>query len=78
MTSGMNNGGIVPGLAFDQYRQQIKLDEPYQNGHGSLLSAVERATIVARLLDRLIRREHLADIGKLQEDLDGYIRAFQR
>jgi hypothetical protein len=28
MTSGLSNGGIVPGLALDQYRQQVKLDEP--------------------------------------------------
>lgn len=65
MASGSGNGGIVPGLAIDRYRQQIKLDEPYQNENESLLSAVERATIVARLLDRLIRGERLADIDKL-------------
>jgi O-acetyl-ADP-ribose deacetylase (regulator of RNase III) len=65
MTSGLGNGGIVPGLALDQYRQQIKLDEPYQNKCGSPLSAVEKATIVARLLDRLIRRERLVDSSKL-------------
>jgi len=65
MTSGLGNGGIVPGLALEQYREQIKLDEPYQNKFGSPLSEVERAAIVARLLDQLIRREHLTDIGKL-------------
>jgi O-acetyl-ADP-ribose deacetylase (regulator of RNase III) len=65
MTSGLGNGGIVPGLALDQYRQQIKLDEPYQKKYGSPLSAEEKATIVTRLLDRLIRRERLADIGRL-------------
>jgi O-acetyl-ADP-ribose deacetylase (regulator of RNase III) len=65
MTSGLSNGGIVPGLALDRYRQQIKLDEPYQNGHGTALSAEERTTIVARLLDRLIRSERLADLREL-------------
>ena len=65
MTSGLGHGDIVPGLALDQYRQQIKLDAPCQNKHGNPLSAVERAAIVARLLDRLIHREHLGDIGKL-------------
>ena len=62
MTSGLGDGGMVPGLALDQYRQRIKLDEPYQNEYGSPLSAEEKATIVTRLLDRLIRREHLADM----------------
>jgi O-acetyl-ADP-ribose deacetylase (regulator of RNase III) len=65
MTSGSGNGGIVPGLALDQYRQQIKLDEPYQNECGGSLSAAESAAILARLLDRLIRHERLADIGNL-------------
>jgi O-acetyl-ADP-ribose deacetylase (regulator of RNase III) len=67
MTSGLGNGGIVPGLALDQYRQQIKLDEPCQNEDGSPLSAEEKATIVTCLLDRLIRCERLADIGRLPE-----------
>jgi O-acetyl-ADP-ribose deacetylase (regulator of RNase III) len=61
----LGNGGIVPGLALDRYRQQVKLDEPWQNEFGSLLPTGERAAIVARLLDRLIRRERPADIGKL-------------
>jgi O-acetyl-ADP-ribose deacetylase (regulator of RNase III) len=65
MTTGIGNGGIVPGLALEQYRQQIKLDEPCKNEPGSLLSSAERAIIVARLLDRLIRGEQLAGIGKL-------------
>lgn len=65
MTSGLSNGGAVPGLELDQYRQQIKLNEPYQMECRSPLPAVERAAIVARLLDRLIRHERLADIGKL-------------
>jgi len=56
MAFGLGNGDIVPGLALDQYRQQIKLDEPNRNEYGSLLSAVERAAIVARLLDRLDSR----------------------
>ncbi len=65
MTSGLGNADIVPGLALDQYRQQIKLDEPYQNEHGSQLSAVERGIIVARLLDRLICSERPAKIREL-------------
>ncbi len=65
LISGLGNGDIVSGLALDQYRQQIKLDEPYQNEHGALLSALERATIVARLLDRLTHSESPADIRKL-------------
>jgi len=65
MTSGLSNGGNVPGLALDQYRQQIRLDEPYQYEYGSRLSAVERDAVVARLLDQLIRRECLTDVGKL-------------
>ena len=77
MTSGLGNGGIVPGLALDQYRQQIKLDEPYQNEYGSPLSAEERAAIVARLLDRLIRREHLADIGRLPATYESQRRLLQ-
>ena len=39
MASGLGNDGIVPGLALDQYRQQIQLDEPWHNEGGSLLSA---------------------------------------
>ena len=77
MTSGLGNGGIVPGLALDQYRQQIKLDEPYQNEYGSPLSAEEKAAIVARLLDRLIRRERLADIGKLPATYESQRRLLQ-
>jgi O-acetyl-ADP-ribose deacetylase (regulator of RNase III) len=65
MTSGLGNDRIVPGLALDQYRQQIRLDELYQNEYESPLSAEEKATIVTRLLDRLIRREHLADTSRL-------------
>jgi O-acetyl-ADP-ribose deacetylase (regulator of RNase III) len=65
MTSGLGNGGIVPGLALDQYRQRIKLDEAYPNDYGSPLSVEEKAAIVVRLLDWLIRREHLADIGRI-------------
>lgn len=65
MTSGLDNGGIVPGLALDQYRQQIKLDKPCQNEYGSLLSAGQRDAIIARLLDRLIHHERMADIEKL-------------
>jgi len=65
MTSGLGSDGIVPGLKLDQYRQQIRLDEPYQNEQGILLTAGEKAAIVDRLLDWLIRREHLTDIGKL-------------
>jgi O-acetyl-ADP-ribose deacetylase (regulator of RNase III) len=65
MTSGLDHGDIVPGLTLGQYRQQIKLDEPYQNKHKNPLSEVERAAIVARLLDQLIRRERLTDISKL-------------
>ena len=65
MASGTGNGGMVPGLALDRYRQEIKLDEPYQNDYGSPLPDVERAVIVARLLDRLIRGERLADIDTL-------------
>ena len=65
MASGLSIGDMVPGLALDRYRQQIKLDEPYPNKNGRLLSDVDRATIVSRLLDRLIRGERLADIEKL-------------
>jgi O-acetyl-ADP-ribose deacetylase (regulator of RNase III) len=65
MTSGLDHGDIVPGLTLDQYRQQIKLDEPYQNKNENPLSEVERAAIVARLLDQLIRSERLTDISKL-------------
>jgi O-acetyl-ADP-ribose deacetylase (regulator of RNase III) len=65
MTSGIGNGGIVPGLTLDQYRQQIKLDEPYQNEGGSLLSPAERSTIIVRLLEQLVRRERLVDIKEL-------------
>jgi O-acetyl-ADP-ribose deacetylase (regulator of RNase III) len=61
----LSKGGNVPGLALDQYRQQIRLDEPYQYEYGSLLSAVERDAVVARLLDQLIRRECLTDVGML-------------
>jgi O-acetyl-ADP-ribose deacetylase (regulator of RNase III) len=61
------NGVIVPGLALDRYRQEIKLDEPYPNEEGSQLSAVEKSTIVSRLLDQLIRSECLANSGKLPE-----------
>lgn len=77
MTSDLGNGGIVPGLALEQYRQQIKLDEPYQNKGGSPLSAAERATIVARLLDRLIRCEHLADIAKFPANFESQRRLLQ-
>jgi O-acetyl-ADP-ribose deacetylase (regulator of RNase III) len=56
---------MMSGLALDQYRNQIKLDAPYQNEDESPLSAEAKAAIVARLLDWLIRRERLADIGSL-------------
>ncbi len=65
-TSGTN--GIVPGLALDQYRQQIRLDESWKYEYASPLSEMERAAIVARLLDRLIRSERLADIKALPAD----------
>lgn len=65
MTLGLGNGGIIPGLELDQYRRQIKLDEPYQYESESLLSADERATVVARLIDHLIHRERLANTGEL-------------
>lgn len=65
MTSGLDNGDFVPGLAIAQYRQQIRLDEPYEKEYEGLLPAGERAAIVARLLDRLIRDERLMDIENL-------------
>jgi O-acetyl-ADP-ribose deacetylase (regulator of RNase III) len=65
MTSGLGNGGTVSGLALDQYRYVISLDEPYQKEPGCMLSESERATIVARLLDRLIHGEGLTGIEKL-------------
>ncbi len=58
-------GEIVPGLALDRYRERVRLDEPCRNEHGSLLSEAERAATVARLLDRLIHIERLADIETL-------------
>ncbi len=70
MTSRSGTDRVVPGLALDQYRQQIRLDELCQNESGSLLSDAEKAAIVARLLDRLIRGEHLTDIGKLPADYE--------
>jgi O-acetyl-ADP-ribose deacetylase (regulator of RNase III) len=77
MTLGIGNKAIVPGLALDRYRQQIKLDEPYPNECRSLLSAEERATIIARLLDRLIRGERLATIEKLPEAYESQRRLLQ-
>jgi O-acetyl-ADP-ribose deacetylase (regulator of RNase III) len=65
MASGLGNGGIVPGLALDQYHRRILLDEPYVKECGGLLSAGEKDAIVGRLLDRLIRGERLADIEQL-------------
>jgi O-acetyl-ADP-ribose deacetylase (regulator of RNase III) len=75
--SRFGNDDIVPGLALDQYRQQTKLDEPYQNECGILLSAGERATIVARLLDRLIRSERLADIATIPSSYESRRRLLQ-
>lgn len=65
MTSGLENSEVTPGLTLDQYRRQIKLEEPYQKKDRSPLSAAERETIVFRLLDWLVRRERLTDIRKL-------------
>ena len=71
MISGLGGDGIVPGLKLDQYRRQIQLDEPYPNEQGILLSAGEKAAIVDRLLDWLLRRERLTDIGKLPAAYEG-------
>ena len=65
MIFGLGSGSIVPGLELDRYRQQIKLDEPYQNVSVCELSSAERNDIVTRLLDQLIHREHLAEIEML-------------
>lgn len=77
MTLGIGNSAIVPGLSLDQYRQQIKLDEPYPNECSSLLSAEERAAIIGRLLDQLIRRERLTNIVKLPEAYESQRRLLQ-
>jgi O-acetyl-ADP-ribose deacetylase (regulator of RNase III) len=77
MTLGTGNGCIVPGLKLDQYRRQIKLDEPYPNECGSLLSAEERAAILARLLDQLIHHERLSNIAKLPETYESQRRLLQ-
>jgi O-acetyl-ADP-ribose deacetylase (regulator of RNase III) len=77
MAFGLDNNGIVPGLTLDQYRQQIKLDEPYPNEYGSLLSEAEKIAIMARLLDRLIHREHLSDIKNLPAAYESQRRLLQ-
>jgi O-acetyl-ADP-ribose deacetylase (regulator of RNase III) len=77
MTSGIGNSSIVPGLALDQYRRQIKLDEPYPNECRSPLSAEERAAIIGRLLNQLIHRERLTNIVKLPEAYESQRRLLQ-
>ncbi len=59
---------FIPGLELSQYREQIRLDDPYRKNERTLLSEVERAAIVTRLLNRLIYSERLADIGQLPAD----------
>jgi O-acetyl-ADP-ribose deacetylase (regulator of RNase III) len=77
MTLGMGNSAIIPGLTLDQYRQQIKLDEPYPNECGSPLSAEERAAIIGRLLDQLVRVERLTNLAKLPEAYESQRRLLQ-
>ena len=77
MTYGSATGGIVPGLTLDQYRRQVQLDDPYQHKYGSPLPAAEKATILARLLDRLIRHERLTDIGNLPSTSESQRRLLQ-
>lgn len=61
----MQQGDIVPGLALDQYRRQINLDEPYPIDFGSPLPPEERSALLDRLLDQLLHREHLAGISAI-------------
>jgi O-acetyl-ADP-ribose deacetylase (regulator of RNase III) len=78
MTSDQVHDDFVPGLKLERYRQLIKLDESYENEHGTLLSPTERAEIVVRLLDQLIRKERLTDIGPLPDTYErqrGLLRA---
>jgi O-acetyl-ADP-ribose deacetylase (regulator of RNase III) len=77
MTLGIGNSAIVPGLALDQYRRQIKLDEPYPNECASLLSTEERAAIIGRLLDQLIRLERLTNVAKIPEVYESQRRLLQ-
>jgi O-acetyl-ADP-ribose deacetylase (regulator of RNase III) len=71
MTLGLEDGRVVPGLALDQYRLQIQLDQPCRTEAGTRLEAVEKAAIVDRLLDRLIHIECLTDIGNLPPTYEG-------
>ena len=66
----MNNRYIVPGLQLDQYRRQIKLDEPFRINSEAPLSVEEKAAVVTRSLDRLIFSERLADVGELPTDYE--------
>jgi O-acetyl-ADP-ribose deacetylase (regulator of RNase III) len=69
MTTGMSNNN-VPGLALDQYREQIKLDEPYEPAFSRISSDEERIDIVDELLDVLINHEGLAEHDQLPDEYE--------
>lgn len=62
---------FAPGLKLDQYREVIRLDETYGRECGDPLSAAEKNSIIARLLDWLIRCERLAAIEQIPADYEG-------
>ncbi len=53
---------MIPGLALDRYRKQIKLDEPLKHESDSTLSVDEKNQIVDGLLHLLIDQEAVADV----------------
>ena len=69
MTTGMPDNSI-PGLAIDQYREQVKLDEPYEPAFSRISSDKERIDIVDALLDILINHEGLAEPDQLPDEYE--------
>ncbi len=59
---------IVPVLALERYRDQIKLDQPYDPPSGGIAKEEERVDIVNRLLDVLVNVERLSVVHKIPED----------
>ena len=65
----METDHSLAGIDLDQYRNRIRLDEPYEQGNGTISSEKEREEILDFLLDTLIIHERLADIDNLPADI---------
>jgi O-acetyl-ADP-ribose deacetylase (regulator of RNase III) len=70
MKIAFERNGIVPGLALDRYREQVKLDQPYDPPSGEIAKEEERVDIVNRLLDVLVNVERLSGVHQIPEDYE--------